>query len=202
LRGGFRKECHGDSSAKAPRAVTAAAGSVQCGPARAKIAQIENEISMLSSARELLTRQNPISMVRAVYGGKQPNPLHFHGRRMSNDAREGKDPDRQTSEEAALSARLQHLGKQLDQQRPSTPAENARAGQSADDRSGMARGLRLSTELVAGVVVGGALGWGIDWLLGISPWAFIVFLLLGFVAGILNVMRSAGMVAERKWREK
>jgi ATP synthase protein I len=31
-------------------------------------------------------------------------------------------------------------------------------------------------------------------LLGISPWGFIVFLLLGFVAGVLNVMRSAGVV--------
>jgi ATP synthase protein I len=31
-------------------------------------------------------------------------------------------------------------------------------------------------------------------LLGIAPWGFIVFLLLGFVAGVLNVMRSAGVV--------
>jgi ATP synthase protein I len=121
---------------------------------------------------------------------------------MANDAREGKEPGRQTSDEAALSARLRHLGERLDQQRASAPVENAQSTQSADDRSGMARGLRLSTELVAGVVVGGALGWGIDRLLGISPWAFIVFLLLGFVAGILNVMRSAGMVGQRKLPEK
>ena len=36
-------------------------------------------------------------------------------------------------------------------------------------------------------------GWLIDRLLGISPWGFIVFLLLGFVAGVLNVMRTAGV---------
>jgi ATP synthase protein I len=131
-------------------------------------------------------------------GGQQPNPLHFRERWMTNDARDSKDPGRQTSEEAALSARLRHLGDRLDQQRASAPAENAQSRQSADDRSGMARGLRLSTELVAGVVVGGALGWGIDWVLGTSPWGFIVLLLLGFVAGILNVMRSAGMVTGRK----
>jgi F0F1-type ATP synthase assembly protein I len=30
----------------------------------------------------------------------------------------------------------------------------------------------------------------------------IVFVLLGFAAGVLNVMRSAGLVAEREWRAK
>jgi ATP synthase protein I len=49
--------------------------------------------------------------------------------------------------------------------------------------------------LVAGVLVGAAIGWLLDRLLGISPWGLIVFLLLGFVAGVLNVMRSAGLVA-------
>ena len=53
--------------------------------------------------------------------------------------------------------------------------------------------IRLSTELVAGVLVGAALGWLIDRWLGISPWGLIVFLLLGFAAGVLNVMRAAGV---------
>jgi ATP synthase protein I len=59
----------------------------------------------------------------------------------------------------------------------------------------MARGFRLSTELVAGVLVGAALGWLIDRWLGISPWGLIVFLLLGFAAGVLNVMRAAGLAS-------
>ena len=64
----------------------------------------------------------------------------------------------------------------------------------------MARGLRLSTELVAGVVVGGIIGWLLDRWLGISPWAFIVFVLFGFAAGLLNLMRSAGVLSERNWK--
>jgi ATP synthase protein I len=67
-------------------------------------------------------------------------------------------------------------------------------GDRAATASGYARGFRLSSELVAGVLVGAGLGWFIDRLFGISPWGFIVFLLLGFVAGVLNVMRSAGVV--------
>jgi ATP synthase protein I len=64
----------------------------------------------------------------------------------------------------------------------------------------MALGFRLSSELVAGVLVGGGIGWGLDRLLGISPWGLIVFLLLGFTAGVLNVMRSAGVIAKQSER--
>ena len=58
----------------------------------------------------------------------------------------------------------------------------------------IARGFRLSIELVAGVLVGAAIGWLIDRALGLSPWGMIVFLLLGFAAGVLNVMRAAGVL--------
>ncbi len=57
----------------------------------------------------------------------------------------------------------------------------------------MARGFRLSSELVAGVVVGAVIGWGFDRLLSTSPFGLIVFFLLGFVAGGVNLMRSAGV---------
>lgn len=64
----------------------------------------------------------------------------------------------------------------------------------------MARGFRLSSELIAGVVVGGAIGWGLDRLLSISPWGLIVFVLLGFTAGVVNVVRSAGVAPDRTSR--
>ena len=60
----------------------------------------------------------------------------------------------------------------------------------------MARGFRLSSELIAGVVVGALIGWGIDHLLSISPWGLIVFVLLGFTAGVVNVIRSAGVAPD------
>jgi ATP synthase protein I len=41
-------------------------------------------------------------------------------------------------------------------------------------------------------VFGAGIGWLIDRALGISPWGLTAFLLLGFAAGVLNVMRSAG----------
>ena len=39
-----------------------------------------------------------------------------------------------------------------------------------------------------------------DRLLSTSPWGLIVFLLLGFTAGVVNVMRSAGVMAKQSER--
>ena len=51
--------------------------------------------------------------------------------------------------------------------------------------------MRLSVELAAGLVVGGGIGWGLDYLLGTSPLMLIVFFLLGATAGVYGVIRAA-----------
>jgi ATP synthase protein I len=112
---------------------------------------------------------------------------------MADDAREKGDRELPT-DEAALSARLQRLGERLGHVHSDRPSESSQGQPPAADPSAIARGFRLSTELVAAVLVGAAFGWLIDWGLGISPWGMIVFLLLGFAAGVLNVMRAAGVV--------
>ncbi|HEY4274376.1 MAG TPA: AtpZ/AtpI family protein [Rhizomicrobium sp.] len=55
---------------------------------------------------------------------------------------------------------------------------------------------RFATELVAALIVGGGLGWGVDWLFGwfgfhTRPVFLIVFFVLGAGAGIRNVMHAA-----------
>jgi len=116
-----------------------------------------------------------------------------------SDARENGDRDKQQTSEAALSARLQRLneglGQARNQARDAGDPSDSSGAQRAATASGYARGFRLSSELVAGVVVGAGIGWLIDRWLGVSPWGLIVFLLLGFAAGVLNVMRSAGLIA-------
>ncbi len=64
----------------------------------------------------------------------------------------------------------------------------------------MALGFRLSSELIAGVAVGALMGWGFDRLLSTSPFGLIVFVLVGFTAGVLNVIRSAGVAQDRTGR--
>jgi ATP synthase protein I len=91
---------------------------------------------------------------------------------------------------------LQRLGERLGDHHPGDSRVSAPGQRPVSDPSAIARGFRLSTELVAGVLVGAAIGWLLDRWLGISPWGMIVFLLLGFAAGVLNVMRAAGVVRQ------
>ena len=114
---------------------------------------------------------------------------------MADGPRGAGDHNEPPDDEAALSARLQRLGKRIAQ--ANRPSENGSDPRQTADPSAIARGFRLSTELVAGVLVGAFIGWLLDRWLGISPWGLIVFLLLGFAAGVLNVMRAAGVVRNR-----
>ncbi len=73
-------------------------------------------------------------------------------------------------------------------------AENRRKPPPEDQQGrgkAMGQALRLSTELVAGVVIGGGIGWVLDRLFGTAPFGMVVFLVLGAAAGIMNVMRTA-----------
>ena len=110
---------------------------------------------------------------------------------MADDPRGDSRGSSRSAEEAALSARLQRLGERLrrkDASRQPEPGSGPRT-----DPSALARGFRLSTELVAGVLVGAFIGWALDKWLGTSPWGMMVFLLLGFAAGVVNVIRAAGI---------
>jgi ATP synthase protein I len=89
--------------------------------------------------------------------------------------------------------RLRELGKRLDD----LQTRRAAAKRPPPSQTGIA--FRFATELVAALVVGGGLGWGIDWLLGrigfhTRPAFLIVFFVLGAAAGIRNVMRAANEI--------
>jgi ATP synthase protein I len=62
------------------------------------------------------------------------------------------------------------------------------------DMSQLSRGLRLGSEFVAAVLVGAGLGYLLDMWLHTSPWFFLAMVLLGFVAGVLNVVRAAAQM--------
>jgi ATP synthase protein I len=91
---------------------------------------------------------------------------------------------------AELEAKLRSL-------RPAeTPSDGPR--RAAGQGSALGQAMRVSTEFVAGLAVGAALGYGADRLLGTSPWCFILFFLLGFAASVLNAFRAAGLVKPQR----
>ena len=55
----------------------------------------------------------------------------------------------------------------------------------------LGKALKISTELVAAVVVGTTLGFILDNWFDTRPWLTISFFFMGVVAGILNVIKSA-----------
>jgi ATP synthase protein I len=87
--------------------------------------------------------------------------------------------------------RLSDLGKRLDE------LQTRQAGRTKRPPPGQSSiAFRFATELVAALIVGGGLGWGIDWLCGhfgfhTRPAFMILFCVLGAAAGIRNVMRAA-----------
>ena len=55
----------------------------------------------------------------------------------------------------------------------------------------LGKALKISTELVAAVVVGTLLGFILDSWFDTRPWLTISFFFIGVAAGILNVIKSA-----------
>jgi ATP synthase protein I len=103
------------------------------------------------------------------------------------DGRSGKADG--THSDAELARRLDRLSRDLDAER-----RERLAAQPSERKDGAsyAQAVKLASEFVAGILVGVGLGWGLDRLAGTSPWGLIGFLLLGFCAGVFNVVRVSG----------
>lgn len=115
----------------------------------------------------------------------------------------GKEPEKPSG--AGKNAGNQPVSGELDQRLSRLETELVKRGglkppASEEERSAtsgsVAQAMKLSSEFIAGIVVGALIGWFLDRFAGTSPWGLIVFLLLGFAAGTLNVLRASGYIAE------
>jgi ATP synthase protein I len=97
--------------------------------------------------------------------------------------------------EESLEKRRAQLEAKLATKRVETGEDEAREARAEVSRKGYAQAMKLSSEFISAIVVGAVLGYVLDRFVGTAPWGLIVLLLLGFCAGVLNVMRSAGVVA-------
>ena len=69
---------------------------------------------------------------------------------------------------------------------------------SGSNAASLGKALKISTELVAAVVVGSLLGFILDSWFDTRPWLTISFFFMGVAAGILNVIRSAKNMHKNK----
>src|SRR5271168_4159341 len=115
---------------------------------------------------------------------------------QGEDTSGGGAPDSDTggrdteSEDARLRSRLSKLSSALDgrQQTPSDSGDKATTDQSSQSLGAATNlGFRVLVEFVTAIVVGPLIGWQIDAWFHTGPIFLIIFLILGMVAGLLNV---------------
>jgi ATP synthase protein I len=91
--------------------------------------------------------------------------------------------------------RLAELGNRLQKARG-----NREVPQQQGPQSQLGAAFRLVADLLAGVIVGGGVGWALDRVLGTSPVLLIVMFLIGVAAGMRNLMRTAREMNQRQHR--
>ena len=105
-----------------------------------------------------------------------------------------KDPSKQSPQD------LDDFGQKLKKARESEETRRLwKSNVNKAPNSALGVAFRVSVELVSAVAVGFAIGWGFDQLLDTSPWSMVdtspwsmvVFIFLGFGAGVMNVYRMA-----------
>ncbi|MBG1233340.1 AtpZ/AtpI family protein [Aestuariivirga litoralis] len=89
-----------------------------------------------------------------------------------------------------ISARLSDLTSRIAAEK-STKTQAEKAPASYQGASDYSKGYRLVSEFVAGILVGAAIGYGLDRLFNTLPLFLIIFLLAGFGAGMVNMSRAA-----------
>ena len=69
--------------------------------------------------------------------------------------------------------------------------KNVEKNNKSSNAASLGKALKISTELVAAVIVGSTIGFLLDSWFGTKPLLIICFFFMGVAAGILNVFRSA-----------
>ena len=118
---------------------------------------------------------------------------------MSSNGQNGseKDPRPATDgltqdEREAFRRRAADLGSRLGKVKAEAQSKSGqRTPEDGRRGSALSQAMKIAIELVVGLGVGGFIGKVLDDQLGTKPWLLILFIILGFAAGMLNVVRTA-----------
>ena len=98
-------------------------------------------------------------------------------------------------EKDAFSQRLKNLEDRIEAARSARSAPTPKSGSKFTQGS---LAWRMVIELVVGMLLGLAIGMGLDGLFGTRPVFLVLFALLGFAAGVRTMMRTASEVQNKR----
>jgi ATP synthase protein I len=126
-----------------------------------------------------VTEDIPSTAYRAGGRGAEPD---------MGDGNQDGDP-----RDAELKARLDKLSKAITAEVTGKQAEKLGSSRRDDLAVGrsLGMGFRVASELFAGILVGGFIGWWIDRWFGTEPAGLLVMLMIGAVSGFWNVYKLA-----------
>ena len=90
-----------------------------------------------------------------------------------------------------ISARLEIAKKNI---------KNIQKNEEGSNAASLGKALKISTELVAAVVVGSIIGFLLDGWFDTKPLLTICFFIMGVAAGMLNVFRSAKKMHNNRYK--
>lgn len=85
---------------------------------------------------------------------------------------------------------IQALDERIKKFKRKTRQASRREAEEERDYSRAGIGFQISTELLAGVLVGAAIGYFLDGLFNTAPWLLALFTIFGGAAGILSIYRT------------
>ena len=93
-----------------------------------------------------------------------------------------------------LSNSLDNLSKKID----NIKTENMNEDNDKTNRkhTGFAHAFKIVSELFANILVGGSIGWTLDYFLNTKPIFLILFLIIGFISGIYTSYKSSKKFAK------
>lgn len=105
-------------------------------------------------------------------------------------------------DDMAERGRLNDLTRRIESAKNATDDVEAKL---SDHHSAAHLAWRMVIELVVGLAIGFGIGYGLDHVFDTTPLCLVIFIFLGFAAGVKTMMRSAKEVQEKAsapWADK
>ena len=88
--------------------------------------------------------------------------------------------------EQHIKKKIESLDKRIEEAQAGYEEDYCPPDPSEKESPGAKKSAHAGSEFLASVFAGAFIGYGIDWYFNTTPWAMIVFIIMGFVSGVFR----------------